>query len=327
MPLTHASHITRGLAHGETPSDDGWARLYALFDRVAPRGSRLRSAVCAYLRPARCELASRSALYRWTGVAAFGRIIPTGGVDVRRLTGATMRPYTLRRASRAGARAFYYRACVFEALHLPFFLALVALALHRWSVGRVDHAIQESVINLVVNLLPMLHHRHTRARIVRLLSRRPEAVVPESSRIRVLIQAAAGSTERLRHDEATLELVGVGRVPRPYPHAYGFVLETTAPDGDNADCYVLGADGLKPGSVVSCEVVGLLEQLESGEPDHKLLARTAGHERELPDRVLEVLQDFIGGVFAEHPDVDVRVGPIRSRDEAMAYLRRCQRGE
>lgn len=82
-----------------------------------------------------------------------------------------MKAYTLAANTRQAARDFYYRACVFEALHLPFFLALAALAAHRCSIGRVDFAIQETVMNLFVNLYPMLHHRHTRSRIVHLLAR------------------------------------------------------------------------------------------------------------------------------------------------------------
>jgi hypothetical protein len=35
----------------------------------------------------------------------------------------------------------------------------------------VDYAVQETVMNIVVNLYPMMHHRHTRVRIVKLLSR------------------------------------------------------------------------------------------------------------------------------------------------------------
>lgn len=81
-----------------------------------------------------------------------------------------MRPYTLHRTSVRGARDFYFRACVFEALHLPFFLALVALAIERGASGRVEYAIQETVMNLAVNLYPMLHHRHTRTRILEILA-------------------------------------------------------------------------------------------------------------------------------------------------------------
>lgn len=142
--------------------------------------------------------------------------------------------------------------------------------------------------------------------------------------VKVLIQAEAGSCERTRYDEKALEPIKVGRVSRPYPYAYGFVLATTAPDGENVDCYVFGDDGLKSGSIVECEVVGLLEQIESGEPDHKVLAVVAGREAVLPDGVLEVLESFIHAVFSEYPDSAVRVGPVRSRHAAVRYVRECE---
>jgi hypothetical protein len=55
---------------------------------------------------------------------------------------------------------------------MPFFLALTVLAIHRLAAGRVDFALQNLGINLVINFYPMLHHRRTRARIVKLLSDR-----------------------------------------------------------------------------------------------------------------------------------------------------------
>ena len=109
-------------------------------------------------------------------VPLFGRVIPTGGIAVRRVTGARMAPYTLKTSTVRAAREFYYRACVFEFLHLPFLLVLAGLALHRYLIGRIDWAVQETVMNLAVNLYPIMHHRNTRRRIVELLdrhSRRP----------------------------------------------------------------------------------------------------------------------------------------------------------
>ncbi len=83
-----------------------------------------------------------------------------------------MAPYTLARTSASAARDFYYRACVFESLHLPFFVVLALLAAQRASIGRFDIAIEESLLNLLVNFYPMLHHRNTRRRIYCILSRR-----------------------------------------------------------------------------------------------------------------------------------------------------------
>lgn len=82
-----------------------------------------------------------------------------------------MRPYTLSGTSRRAAREFYYRACVFEAVHLPFLVALLALAVQRASIGRFDLALEDTLVNVFVNLYPILHHRRTRMRIVELLDR------------------------------------------------------------------------------------------------------------------------------------------------------------
>lgn len=159
---------------GPFPYEDGWGWLYRAVERVAPAGGRLRRCLCRYLRPNRLELWQGGRIYRLLGVHRFGRVIPTGGIAVRRLTGARMAPYTLKGTSIAAARAFYYRACVFEMLHLPFFLTLVALAVARGAEGRWDLALENTLVNVVVNLYPMMHHRRTRGRIVRLLSRRKE---------------------------------------------------------------------------------------------------------------------------------------------------------
>jgi hypothetical protein len=80
-----------------------------------------------------------------------------------------MRPYTLSAPTIRAARDFYYRACVFEALHLPFAVALLLITIDRFVAGQVDYALENMILNLVVNIYPMLHHRNTRRRILRLL--------------------------------------------------------------------------------------------------------------------------------------------------------------
>lgn len=160
------------LARGPFPYTDGWGWLYRVVERVAPAGGRLRGALCRYLYPNPLELWQEGRVYRLLGVHLFGSIIPTGGIAVRRLTGARMAPYTLTGTSVSAARAFYYRTCVFEMLHMPFFLTLLALAALRASEGRWDLAFEDTVVNLALNLYPMMHHRRTRGRIARLLSRR-----------------------------------------------------------------------------------------------------------------------------------------------------------
>ena len=159
------------LARGPFPTGDGWGWVYRGVERLEPDGA-LRTALCAYFRPTRLERWRNGLFLRALGVGLFGRIVPTGGITVRRLTGARMAPYTLAGTSVRAARAFYYRACVFEALHLPFCLAMVGLMVARAMEGRWDLVTELFVLNAAVNLYPMLHHRRTRARIIRILQRR-----------------------------------------------------------------------------------------------------------------------------------------------------------
>ena len=80
-----------------------------------------------------------------------------------------MAPDTLAATSISRACDFYYRARIFETLHFPFFLALLALSIQRASIGRLDYPLQEVLIGLAVHIYPMMHHCITRRRIAILL--------------------------------------------------------------------------------------------------------------------------------------------------------------
>lgn len=164
--------VTNALQQGTGPEYDGWNWLYRSFETLAPPGSLRRRVVCTYYTPSKLELADEGRLYRWLGVPQFGCIIPTGGIAIRRATGARMMPYTLARSTLSAARDFYYRTCIFEFLHFPFFVALLFLAVQRASTGQVNYAVQETLLNVLVNIYPMLHHRNTRRRIYSILVRK-----------------------------------------------------------------------------------------------------------------------------------------------------------
>lgn len=138
--------------------------------------------------------------------------------------------------------------------------------------------------------------------------------------IKVLIQVAAGSCDRKVYNESTLEYLETLHGSRPYLYPYGFIVDTSAADGDCVDCYIITSDKISAGSIVECEPVGLLLQDESGEIDHKVLAALPGQEVELGSNLLEELQEFILDIFSKYPEMDVRVGPILSREAALHHL-------
>jgi inorganic pyrophosphatase len=115
----------------------------------------------------------------------------------------------------------------------------------------------------------------------------------------------------------------MSQAPRPYPYPYGFILGTNGADGDNLDCYLITREGPQAGTIVECEPIGLLEQDEDGEIDHKVLASMPGQDVEAGQALQQELQDFIYSVFRQFPDVHVHVGVLLPREAALDYIQEC----
>ncbi len=84
--------------------------------------------------------------------------------------------------------------------------------------------------------------------------------------MKVFIENEAGSNKKNLYDEQTFEFRQTLTVSRPYPFPYGFIIGTTSGDGDSIDCFVITEQKLKPGQIVECEPIGLMEQTEDGRP-------------------------------------------------------------
>jgi inorganic pyrophosphatase len=143
--------------------------------------------------------------------------------------------------------------------------------------------------------------------------------------IKVFIETEAGSREKNRYDNLTLRLNESFEVPLPYPYAYGFALGTKSGDGGGIDCFVLGAEGVKTGTVIECEVIGLLEMLEGDEVDHKLITRFAYGSGSasgggLDPAVVETIKAFILVLFKKFPEVKIEFGELLGREAAREFL-------
>jgi inorganic pyrophosphatase len=142
--------------------------------------------------------------------------------------------------------------------------------------------------------------------------------------LRVFIENEAGSRTKNLYDQRTLTHLGTVEVSLPYPYPYGFVIGTRSGDGDCVDCFVLTTMVLSSGDTVDCDPIGLLEQVEDGEIDHKVLAAPAGERPVLDDTIVTVLDDFIGGVFAHLPGKRMEIGELLDRSAAEGYVRACR---
>lgn len=141
--------------------------------------------------------------------------------------------------------------------------------------------------------------------------------------MKVFVENEAGSFRKHLHNEKTLAPTGSLPVSRPYPFPYGFVINTTAEDGDNVDCFVLTASLLHTGDIVECEPIGLMEQIEDGEIDHKVLA-VLRNESFSPNNIEQDLSEFAMHVFEHIPGKAMRVGGFKGKEAALKYLFDCQ---
>lgn len=99
--------------------------------------------------------------------------------------------------------------------------------------------------------------------------------------INVIIEIPKGSQNKYEFDEE-LGLFKLDRVlysSYHYPLDYGFIPETRSEDGDHADALVIGGDPVIVGAVVKVRPIAMLNMIDSGDPDAKILAVQANNPR------------------------------------------------
>ncbi len=88
----------------------------------------------------------------------------------------------------------------------------------------------------------------------------------------VIIEIPEGSNEKFEYDEKSgqmvLDFVFKDLV---FPFNYGFIPGTLGGDGDALDAIVLSSQPLKSGSVAACKTIGVMETLDRGQRDDKII--------------------------------------------------------
>jgi len=157
--------------------------------------------------------------------------------------------------------------------------------------------------------------------------------------LNAVIEIPAGTVEKRQYDEATNSFPVDTRngLPRrisflPYPANYGFIPGTLmgkeeGGDGDAVDVFVL-CGAVPSGTVLEVEPIGIIELLDAGERDDKLIAlpvdpalRTveADDIHELPAAAREILVTWL----LNYDPVDgAELVGVKGKAEAMAAVER-----
>lgn len=100
----------------------------------------------------------------------------------------------------------------------------------------------------------------------------PGKKIPEE--INVIVEINKGSKNKYELDKET-GLIMLDRVmytSQDYPFDYGFVPQTHWHDGDPLDVVLLTTHSLVPGLLLTARPVGVLDMIDDGESDAKILA-------------------------------------------------------
>lgn len=96
---------------------------------------------------------------------------------------------------------------------------------------------------------------------------------PKPGLINVLIEIPAGSKNKYEFDK-DMNAFALDRVlfaSVQYPYDYGFVPNTLADDGDPLDGMVIMDQPTFPGCVITARPIGMLEMIDGGDRDEKIL--------------------------------------------------------
>lgn len=100
----------------------------------------------------------------------------------------------------------------------------------------------------------------------------PGKNVPEE--INVIVEINKGSKNKYELDKETglIKLDRVMYTSQDYPFDYGFVPQTHWHDGDPLDVVLLTTHSLVPGLLLTARPVGVLDMIDDGESDAKIIA-------------------------------------------------------
>ena len=143
--------------------------------------------------------------------------------------------------------------------------------------------------------------------------------------MKVFIENEVGSNIKNIFDEMTLEYSRSHQVSADYPFPYGFLLNTKSGDGDNLDCFELTKQPLKSRDIVDVEPIGMFEEIEDGEEDHKILAVLSGETWEIDKNLQQTFRDFSAKVFSHLPGKEKSVGRFLGKEDALRLIENSKR--
>lgn len=108
-----------------------------------------------------------------------------------------------------------------------------------------------------------------------------------------------------------------------YPHNYGFIPLTLSDDGDPLDVLIISSEPMNPLSIVECKPIGVLEMIDDGEKDYKIMAVCKNDPfynqykdiKELPIHVSDEIKHFFK-VYKSLENKSTNIGDLEGHEKA-----------
>jgi inorganic pyrophosphatase len=139
---------------------------------------------------------------------------------------------------------------------------------------------------------------------------------PKSGVVNVLIEIPGGSKNKYEFDKE-MNAFALDRVlysSVQYPYDYGFIPNTLADDGDPLDGMVIMDQPTFPGCVIAARPIGMMEMIDGGDRDEKILcvpdkdprfAHITSLANIAPHRLEEIAEFFLSYKNLEKKKVEV----------------------
>ena len=128
----------------------------------------------------------------------------------------------------------------------------------------------------------------------------PGEEVPEIVNVFIEIPKGCRNKYEYHKDYGVIKLDRVLYSPFHYPYDYGFIPRTYCEDGDPLDAFVIMDEATYPGTLIEGRPIGMLEMIDGGERDEKILCVPAEDPRfagvadvkDVPKHILREISHF-----------------------------------
>ncbi len=156
----------------------------------------------------------------------------------------------------------------------------------------------------------------------------PSRITPEN--FLACIEISKGSKNKYELDKYSggLILDRVLYTSTHYPQNYGFIPRTLAGDGDPLDVLVICSESIVPLAMVECYPIGMLEMIDSGDVDTKIIAIAKNDPvfnsfqdiKQVPEHILQEIKHFFV-VYKQLEGKETVVNNIRGKSLAIQTIK------